>query len=68
MTKRLVDIDDDLLREAHQITGATTMKATVNEALQQRVDLELRRRHLTRLESGDGTDLSNDEIMRGAWQ
>ncbi|MEA2057980.1 MAG: type II toxin-antitoxin system VapB family antitoxin [Actinomycetota bacterium] len=68
MTKRLVDIDDALLAEARHLTGATTMKGTVNTALQQLVDAELRRRHLRRLESGEGTDLADDEIMQGAWR
>lgn len=68
MTKRLVDIDDDLLAEARVLTGAATMKETVNAALQQVIDSELRRRHLWRLESGEGTDLADEEVMRDAWR
>ena len=68
MTKRLVDIDDDLLAEARVLTGAVTMKEAVNTALQQVIDSELRRRHLQRLEAGTGTDLANDEVMQGAWR
>lgn len=68
MTKRLVDIDDDLLEEARELTGATTMKGAVNAALRQLIDTELRRRHLHRLETGDGTDLSDDGVMNDAWR
>ena len=68
MTKRLVDIDDDLLAEARVLTGAATMKETVNAALKQVIDSELRRRHLWRLESGEGTDLADEEVMRDAWR
>ena len=68
MTKRLVDIDDDLLAEARVLTGAVTMKEAVNTALQQVIDSELRRRHLQRLEAGTGTDLANDEVMQDAWR
>ena len=68
MTKRLVDIDDDLLAEARVLTGAATMKETVNAALQQVIDSELRRRHLLRLESGTGIDLADEEVMRDAWR
>ena len=68
MTKRLVDIDDDLLTEARVLTGALTMKEAVNAALQQVIDTELRRRHLRRLESGSGLDLADDEVMRNAWR
>lgn len=49
-------------------TRAATMKEAVNAALQQVIDSELRRRHLRRLESGEGTDLADDEVMRGAWR
>ena len=68
MTKRLVDIDDDLLDEARVLTGALTMKDAVNAALQQVIDTELRRRHLRRLETGAGLDLADDEVMRAAWR
>ena len=68
MTKRLVDIDDDLLAEARVLTGAATMKEAVNAALKQVIDSELRRRHLLRLESGTGTDLADDGVMRDAWR
>jgi len=66
VTKRLVDIDDDLLAEVRVLTGAVTMKEAVNAALQQVIDTELRRRHLQRLEAGKGTDLADEEVMRGA--
>lgn len=68
VTKRLVDIDDDLLAEARVLTGAATMKEAVNAALQQVIDSELRGRHLRRLEAGEGIDLADDEVMRGAWR
>lgn len=68
MTKRLVDIDDHLLAEVREITGAATMKEAVNAALKQLIDSELRRRHLHRLETGDGTDLADDGVTQGAWR
>ena len=33
MTKRLIDVDDDLLDRARSILGTATMKDTVNAAL-----------------------------------
>jgi Arc/MetJ family transcription regulator len=33
MTKRLIDVDDDLLDRARQVLGTGTMKDTVNAAL-----------------------------------
>ncbi len=35
VTKRLVDIDDDLLNDARAQLGTATIKGTVNEALRQ---------------------------------
>ena len=68
MTKRLVDIDDDLLDDVRVLMGATTMKEAVNAALQQVIDTELRRRHLQRLEAGTGIDLADEDVMRAAWR
>lgn len=68
MTKRLVDIDDDLLDAARTALGAKTMKETVNSALAEVVAAELRRRHLRRLVESDGTDLDDDEVMANAWR
>lgn len=68
VTKRLVEIDDDLLTQARELSGATTMKDAVNTALRSLIDTELRRRHLRRLETGEGTDLGDDEVMQGAWR
>lgn len=68
VTKRLIEIDDALLDDARELLGAKTMKDTVNVALRQLIDTELRRRHLTRLESGEGLDLADENVMRGAWR
>ena len=68
MTKRLIDIDDDLLAQARELTDAPTMKETINTALQELVNMHLRRRHLDRLLTGKGLDLDDDEIMGGAWR
>lgn len=68
MTKRLVDIDDDLLAEAREILGADTIKETVNSALSEVIALNLRRQHLVRLEAMRGLDLADDEVMSGAWR
>lgn len=68
VTKRLVDIDDELLREAGTILGARTMRETVNRALEGVVAAERRRRLIDRLESGDGIDLADESIMNDAWR
>jgi len=68
MSKRLVDIDDELLDEASSVLGAATMKETVNRALEAVVLAARRRRHADRLESMQGLDLDKPKIMSGAWR
>ena len=68
MTKRLVDIDDDLLDEAAAVLGTSTMKATVSRSLEQVVLADRRRRHADRLETMRDLDLSKPRVMAGAWR
>ena len=68
MTKRLVDIDDGLLDQARELIGAATIKEAVNTSLRELINAELRRIHLQRLVTGEGTDLADDRIMSQAWR
>lgn len=68
MTKRLVDIDDDLLAEATVVLDANTMKEAVNGALREVVRASLRRRHAARLGAMDGLDLEDPDIRDDAWR
>lgn len=68
MTKRLVDIDDDLLAKAREILGADTIKDTVNGALRELTRRQLRLRLLRRLMTMEGLDLDDPEVMKGAWR
>ena len=68
VTKRLIDIDDDLLEEVRGLTGASTMKEAVNGALQHVVDFDLRLKHVHRLLTLEGTDLADEQLMRDAWR
>ena len=55
MTKRLVDIDDEKLATAREILGTSTMKQTVDRALDELIAL---RRRLALLE-----DLRDPEVF-----
>ena len=68
MSKRLVDIDDELLEQASSILGASTMKDTVNRSLEAVVLADRRRRHADRLEAMKGLDLNKPRVMSGAWR
>ncbi|HUF33099.1 MAG TPA: type II toxin-antitoxin system VapB family antitoxin [Acidimicrobiales bacterium] len=68
MSKRLVDIDDELLAEATEILGASTMKEAVNRSLEEVVLAARRRRHADRLSTMRNLDLDDPEVMAGAWR
>jgi Arc/MetJ family transcription regulator len=71
MTKRLVDIDDEILDEARRALGTKTLKETVNESLRSIVQSH-RRQKITKEDIQrfvDATeDLRNPEIMAKAWE
>lgn len=71
MTKRLVDIEDEILEEARRALGTTTIKDTVNESLRSAVQ-SYRRRSLTADDIADFVeateDLRNPEVMARAWE
>ena len=68
MSKRLVDIDDNLLDEAAAVLGSATMKETVNRSLEAVVLAARRRRHADRLEHMRRLDLAKAKVMAGAWR
>ncbi|MGH8998742.1 MAG: type II toxin-antitoxin system VapB family antitoxin [Acidimicrobiia bacterium] len=68
MSKRLVDIDDELLDEATAVLGASTMKEAVNRSLEAVVLAARRRRHADRLQAMRNLDLAKPRVMSGAWR
>lgn len=72
MTKRLVDVDDDLLEQARQVLGTRTLKDTVNESLRDTVRAGARRRAITAADIATfvaaSEDLRDPEIMAKAWE
>jgi Arc/MetJ family transcription regulator len=71
MTKRLVDIDDELLGDAQTALGTTTYKETVNQALawvirQRRVPLQDTPDVISAFAQAT-VDLSDPDVMRAAW-
>lgn len=68
MSKRLVDIDDELLAATKALLGAATMKEAVNRSLEAVVLADRRRRHADRLEAMRGLELDDPNVMSGAWR
>ena len=71
MTKRLIDIDDDILEQARLVLGTTTLKDTVNESLREAIRAA-RRRQITKEDltafAEAAKDLGNPEVMARAWK
>lgn len=57
MTKRLVEIDDDLLARARTVAGTDTIRATVDAALRSLVDRDTGLRHVARLRTAGALDI-----------
>ena len=68
MTKRLIEVDDDKLAQVRELFGTSTLKATVDAALDEVLALDRRRRALL-AEHGVTDDLLADPTRRqAAWR
>jgi Arc/MetJ family transcription regulator len=70
MTKRLIDVDDAKLEAVRTMLGTSTLKATVNEALDEVLALDKRRKALMAergVDLGDLGDLADPDDRRAAW-
>lgn len=66
--KTSVEINEDLLAEAQRILGTKTIKDTIEAAFQEVARAEARREEVDALASMKGLDLSDPEVMSGAWR
>ena len=64
--KKLVEIDEEVLAQATEILGGSTVKDTVNQALAEVVRLSQRRAHALRLAGMAGLDLDDGDAMARA--
>jgi len=67
MTKRLIEVDDDKLEAVRCLLGTRTLKATVDGAFDEVLDLELRRRALLAARGVDSTEMTDSDSRRAAW-
>lgn len=72
MTKRLVDIEDEILEAAQRILGTATIKDTVNTALRETVRAAQRHERLDRDAlkrfAAACKDLLDEDVMADAWR
>ena len=66
MTKKLIDIDDELLAAAREALGASSQRETVTLALNEVVRRHRRGEYVALLTNGQ-YDIADAEIMAGAW-
>ncbi|QYC38602.1 hypothetical protein Nocox_04875 [Nonomuraea coxensis DSM 45129] len=65
--RTVIDIDKELLEAAQHELGTSTMKETVNAALQEIAGRAKRREAFEYWCSRDNTDLLDPEFMKQAW-
>jgi Arc/MetJ family transcription regulator len=66
VSKRLDEIDDELLEHARRAAGTPTIKATVEAGLRRLVDHDLTLRHVRRLRHRGAIDLDLVERARAS--
>jgi len=68
MTKRLIEVDDDKLEAVRALLGTRTLKATVDEAFEEVLALDQRRRALLAEHGVDLAALADPAARRAAWR
>ncbi|TVR35222.1 MAG: DUF2191 domain-containing protein [Nitriliruptor sp.] len=72
MTKRLIDVDDDVLEAARRVLGTDTIKDTVNSALHASVQAAERRQRVDQAAlkrfAAAARDLLDEDVMTDAWR
>lgn len=67
VTKRLIEVDDEKLEAVRELLGTRTLKATVNDAFDEVLALDQRRRALLADRAGNRRELSDPEARKAAW-
>jgi Arc/MetJ family transcription regulator len=68
MTKRLIDLDDDLLAAAQRELGTTGVSDTVRRALQHAAALSARSRQVAWLQEGGMEEMSDAHRRDDVWR
>jgi hypothetical protein len=68
VTKRLIDVDDEKLEAVRMLLGTRTLKETVDQAFDEVLALDRRRRALLSDRGVDLEPLSDPDARQAAWR
>lgn len=68
MVKTTLAVDEKKVEAAKRILGTTTLRETVDRALESVLALEARRGTILRLRKMKGLDLDKARVMKDAWR
>lgn len=63
-----MEIDDGLIQQVRVLLGTSSIKETINAALREVLRREARREEIEALVTMDGLELSDEQVMAGAWR
>ena len=66
--KTSIEIDEELYAEVRSALGTSTLKETVEEAFLEVLRERARKEEVQALSEMSGMDLTNPEVMAGAWR
>jgi Arc/MetJ family transcription regulator len=66
--KTSVEINEELLTSVRRVLSTATLKETIEEAFREVLRAEARREEVAALSEMQGMDLSDGEVMAGAWR
>lgn len=68
MHKTTIEFDEELFERVRSALGTRGLKATVQRAFEEVLALEARRRAIQQLQTMEGLDLDQPEILIAAWR
>lgn len=68
MPKTTVDVDQDKVSAAREILGTRTLKDTIDRALDEVLAQKATELLIRRLQTMDGLELGDPEVLKSAWR
>ncbi len=68
LRKTSVEINEELLAAVQRVLSTATLRETIDTAFREILRAAARREEVEVLSTMDGMDLSNSDVMAGAWR